>query len=145
MAKKMKAPRASKATPAAERAQQVLHRTWADAREALVSAEAEVEKQVRRLLKRNRIKVDDAAELLRTLRARFQRERKRGVKEARSALKELQARLKKERHHMAQLAGEAVQSGLATLNIPSRREVAELTRKVDELSKKIDTLRKRKG
>ena len=37
------------------------------------------------------------------------------------------------------------QPTLAALNIPSRREVSELTRKVDELSKKIDTLRKRRG
>ncbi len=145
MARKMKAPRASKATPAAARAEEALRRTWAETREALSSVEARVQRQIRKLLKDNRIKVDDARELLQTLQTRFDRERRRGMRRVETGVKELQARLKKERHHVAQLAGQAVQSGLAALNIPSRREVQELTRKVDELSRKIDTLRKRKA
>jgi polyhydroxyalkanoate synthesis regulator phasin len=145
MAKKMKAPRVSKATPAAARAEEALRRTWAETREALSSAEAKIEKQARALLKRNGIKADDAKALLKTLRARFEKERRRGVQQLETSLKELQSRLEKERRHVARLAGDAVQSGLAALNIPSRREVSELTRKVDELSKKIDTLRKRRG
>jgi len=35
-----------------------------------------------------------------------------------------------------------VQGALAALNIPSRREVHELTRRVEELSRKIDGFRR---
>ena len=72
------------------------------------------------------------------------KERKRGMQELEARLKELQARVKKEGQNVAKLADEAVQSGLAALNIPSRSEVAELTRKVEELSKRVGTLRRPK-
>ena len=37
---------------------------------------------------------------------------------------------------------EALQSALASFNIPTRQEVHELTRKVDELSRKIDRFKR---
>ena len=74
---------------------------------------------------------------------RIDKQRKKGIKQLEARMKTLQARVKKERHHVAKLAAEGVQSALAALNIPSRREVSELTRKVDELSKKIDRLRRK--
>ncbi len=43
---------------------------------------------------------------------------------------------------MGRYADEAVQGALAALNIPSRREVHELTRRVEELSRKIDGFRR---
>jgi hypothetical protein len=36
-----------------------------------------------------------------------------------------------------------VLTALATFNIPSRKEVHELTRKVNDLSKRIDSLKRR--
>jgi hypothetical protein len=42
------------------------------------------------------------------------------------------------------MVDDAVKRGLAAFNIPSRHEVAELTRKVDELSRKIDGFKRRR-
>lgn len=142
MAKKMKAPRARRAhkqVTASARAQQMLRSTV----DALSAAEQEVEKQVKGLLKRNRINMDEAADMLKQFQTRVDKERRKGAKELERRLRTLQTRVKKERHHVAKLAAEGVQSALAALNIPSRKEVSELTRKVDELSKKIDRLRRK--
>lgn len=144
MAKMKKAPRAKQAAPGPSRAQQVLRETWASASQALSTAEAEVEKQVKRLLRKNKLNVDDASEMLRGLRARLDKQRKKGMREVEARLEELQARVKKESRSVAQSADEAVQRTLAALNIPSRREVGELTRKIEELSKKIDGLRRKR-
>lgn len=146
MAKKRTVPRAKRATAAAagsSRAQQVLREGWRSALGALSKAEAKVETQVRTLLRNNKINVDDAAELLREFRISVDKERKRGMQELEARLGELRQRVKKEGRNVAKMADDAVQSGLAALNIPSRREVALLTRRVEELSKRIGTLRRR--
>lgn len=112
--------------------------TWFATMSALTSAEEKVEKQVRLLLKRNKISTKDAATMLDDVRALIDRERKRGLKELEGRARSLQTRLRKERKALARMVNEAVQATLATFNIPSRQEVAELTRKVDQLSRKID-------
>lgn len=140
--KKIKAPRARRATAKptpATRAQEMLRGTV----DALAVAEQELTRQVRGLLERNKIDVDDAGRMLKRFRARLDKERRRGAKELDARLAALQARLQKERRNVARLAAEGVQSALAALNIPSRREVTELTRKVEQLSKKIDRLRRK--
>lgn len=138
--KRTKASR-SKAS-GASRAQQALREAWANTLHGLTRAEAEIEKQVRALLKKNKLNVDDAAEMLLKLRSSVEQERKRGMSELEARLKLLQARVRKEGGNVAKLANEAVQSALAALNIPSRREVAELTRKVEELSRRLGALRR---
>ena len=55
---------------------------------------------------------------------------------------ELFRQSKKERKDLGQVVDETVRGTLVALNIPSRREVSELTRKVDELSRKIDSYRR---
>jgi len=130
--------------PAPQGAAAKLRDRWDATLASLSSAEASVEKEVKALLRKNKIRVEDAGELLTNLEKRFVRERKRALKEIEGRLGTLQARVKKERGHLTKLANEAVQSALSSFNIPSRREVAELTRKVDELSRKIDSLRRRR-
>ena len=110
---------------------------------ALTTAEQEVEKQIRELLKRNRITTGDAARVLRELGSRAEVERRKAMKELEGRLGTLQTRMKKERKVVGRAVGEAVTGALATLNIPSRREVMDLTKKVDQLGAKIDTFRKR--
>ena len=139
--KRMKATRARKAS-GASRAQRALREAWDNTLQGLTRAEAEIAKQVRALLKKNKLNVHDAAELLLRLRSSAAKERKRGMKELEARLKVLQARVKKEGVNVAKMAEEGVQSALAALNIPSRREVAELTRKVEELSKRLGALRR---
>jgi poly(hydroxyalkanoate) granule-associated protein len=120
-----------------------IEETWTATLGALTRAEVELEKQVKALIKKNRIPVQDATRLLNDFQARVVRERKKARKDLEAWLRGMQSRVRKERTHVTKLANEAVQSALATFNIPSRKEVADLTRKVDELSKKIDSLRRR--
>lgn len=121
-----------------------LREGWNSALQALAEAEGRVETQIRALLRTNKIKVEDATELLREFRAGVERERQRGMKELEVRLGGLQQRVREGGREVVKLADDAVQSGLAALNIPSRREVTLLTRKVDELSQRIGGLRRRK-
>src|SRR4029079_17408701 len=116
--------------------------TWHSTLIALTTAEQEVERQVRDLLQRNRITSKDAAAVLRDLGSRAEVERRKAMKDLESRLGSLQKRMKKERKGVGQAVGEAVTGALASLNIPSRREVMDLTKKVDQLGSKIDKFRK---
>lgn len=122
---------------------EVLRDTWHSTLTALTAAEQVVEKQVRELLKRNRISSKDASRLMRELGSRAEVERRKAMKELDATLGSLQSRMKKERKVVGKAVGEAVTGALSSLNIPSRREVMELTKKVDQLGAKIDTYRKR--
>jgi len=139
--KRRRTRRAKPATPPPS-AQQVLREGWKGALDALGRAEAEVESRVKQLLRNNRINVEDAAELLREFRKGVEKERGRGMRELEERLGELRQRLGREGRNVAKAVDEAVQSGMAALNIPSRREVALLTKKVDELSRRIASLRR---
>lgn len=132
------------ASSAGNSAAEVVRGAWQQAMQALGSAEREVEKQVRAALKRNKIGGQDAAAVLKSLGARFERERVKARRNVTAQLAILQARMRKERKVAGKRAAGAVQQALAALNIPSRREVFELTKKVEELSRKIDALKRRK-
>ena len=119
-----------------------LHDAWAAAMDALRSAQQEAEQQLRGTLKRNRISAKEATDVIKNVRKRFEKERRKAVKEFEAGLSSFQLRLTKERKAVTKLANDAVRRALATLNIPSRREVAELTRKVEQLSKKIDAFKR---
>jgi chromosome segregation ATPase len=110
---------------------------WNSTLKSVTTAEAQMEKQIRQALKKNKL-AGDAADALKDLRVKLERERKKLGKELDSRLHGFQTRVKKERKALGHLIDDAVHSTLVTLNIPSRKEVAELTRKVDELSHKID-------
>ena len=125
-------------------ATEVARSAWQQAVEAVVSAEQQAEKQVRQLLKKNKLGGKEAAQVVADLKGRFERERKKASKGLDVQLKALQARIQKERALAGKRVGQAVQHTLASLNIPSRREISDLTRKVEELSRKIDALKRRK-
>jgi polyhydroxyalkanoate synthesis regulator phasin len=120
-----------------------LRDTWSATLATLASAEAEVEKQIRTLLKNNNISAKDARSALRDLRTRIDRERKKALKQLDTRLQGLQTRIRKERKNVSRMVEDGVQSALAALNIPSRKEVADLTAKVEQLSRKIDTVRRK--
>ena len=58
-------------------------------------------------------------------------------------LADLQQRLGRDTQSLGRRVDETVRGALARLNIPSRREIADLTRKVEELSRKIDAFQAR--
>jgi len=88
--------------------------------------------------------------LLTQIRTRLDRDGHKALREGRKALKqmeirraEFQAWLRRDRVVLGRRLDGAMRGTLARLNLPNRREVAELTRKVDELSGKIDAFRTR--
>jgi hypothetical protein len=141
MPARKKAPRRPKAAPA-RRGGGGLARTWKETRAALGSAERTVEKRVKALVKRSGVDTGQAAETLRTWRGRIDRERKKALKQVQGRLAGLQTRAKRERRVVARAVDDAVRRALAALNIPSRHEVQELTRRVEELSRRIDRFRR---
>lgn len=123
-------------------AQNRFRNTWEVAVARVTEAEARVQKEVRALLRRSKIGTQDAATMLRDVRALVERERKKGLKQLEGRLAALQSRVRTERKNAARTIEGAVQGALARFNIPSRQEVQELTRKVNELSRKIESARR---
>jgi poly(hydroxyalkanoate) granule associated protein phasin len=110
---------ARKAARTARTTGEMMRETWSAAVEALGAAEEETARQLARLLRRNRITAADAG----------------------AAIAGLRARLDRERRSLGRTFGNAVHSALASINVPSREEIGELTRKVDELSARIEAMR----
>ena len=121
----------------ARSAADVLRETWEATLKSLSAAEAELQKQVRSLLNGKGIGAE-AAESLRGWGQRLDKERRKLARDIESRMSSLQARVQKERQSAARVVDDTVRGALAALNIPSRQEINELTRKVDELSRKID-------
>ena len=141
MAAKKKTARRAKPTEIQKATARIV-RTWDDTRDALGAAEATVQKKVRALVKKSGVDTKRAAELLQAWRDRAEKERRHAKKRVEAQIATLQARAKKERRAVSRMVDDAVQSALAALNIPSRHEVHELTRRVEELSRKIDGFRR---
>ena len=120
-----------------------LQRTWKDTRRALTSAEATVEKRVRDLVRRSGVDTRPAAAALKAWRTRLDRERRKALKQVEGRLAQFQARARKEQRVVGRTVDAAVRRTLAALNIPSRHEIRELSRRVDTLSRKIDGFRRR--
>ena len=122
-----------------------IRKTWDATLDALSSAEGEAERQLRLLIARNRLKPAEARAALASFRARVAKERRKAARQLDTRLAALQVRLRHELKNLGHLLDQAVRGTLVALNIPSRREVAELTRKVDDLSRKIDGVRRSSG
>jgi poly(hydroxyalkanoate) granule-associated protein len=72
------------------------------------------------------------------IRSRLDTEGRKAYRQLEARLADLQQRLGRDKASLGRRVDETVRGTLARLNIPSRREIAELTRKVEELSRKID-------
>jgi len=69
-----------------------LRRTWATTVEAITAAESDMEKQVKALLKRNKISTKDASAMFKDLSSLVGRERKKALREFESRLSAIQHR-----------------------------------------------------
>jgi hypothetical protein len=128
------------ATPA--RAKSRLEKTWKETQAAISSAEGTVEKRVKDLVERTGVDTRQATRTLKAWGGRLDRERKKAVKQVEGRFSSLQVRARKERRALARMVDETVQRTLAALNIPSRQEVQELTRRVEDLSRKVGGFRR---
>ena len=72
------------------------------------------------------------------IRSRLDTEGRKAYRQLEARLADLQERLGRDKASLGRRVDETVRGTLVRLNIPSRREIAELTRKVEELSRKID-------
>jgi len=135
---------ARKATRVARGTGDVLREAWATTQKALASAEGAMETQVKGLLKKNKIDTREAKAMVKDLGARVDKERKKALKNIEGRVATFQTRMHKERKVVGRMVNDAVKNTLAAFNIPSRAEVAELTRQVEALSKKIDGLKRRR-
>jgi hypothetical protein len=133
---------ARRVVPPVRKAKSRLEKTWKDTRAALSSAEGTVEKRVRQLVKRSGVDTRQAIQTLKVWRGRLDRERRKALKQVEGRLSVLQTRARRERRALARMVDETVQRTLAALNIPSRQEVHELTRRVEELSRKVGGYRR---
>jgi polyhydroxyalkanoate synthesis regulator phasin len=130
--------------PRSRSAGEVLREKWEAAVKSLSAAEAEVEKQIRQFVARNKVG-QDAARTFGDLAKKLERERQRAARELEGGVARIQGRLQEERRNLGRRVDDAVHRALIAFNIPSRKEVGELTRKVDELSRKIDSFRAPRG
>jgi hypothetical protein len=142
MARKKVVRRARARRTETQRAAARLSRTWDDTREAIGAAEVTVEKRLRALVKKSGLDTRKATKAFGAWRERVERERRRAMKRFDAQVGALQTRAKRERKAIGRTVDEAVQGALAALNIPSRREVHDLTRRVEELSRRIDGFRR---
>ena len=142
MPAKKKGPRRPRAASPAGEAKSRLEKTWNETQAAFSSAEASVEKRVKDLVKKSGVDTRQATKALKTWSHRLERERKKALKQVEGRIAVLQTRAKKERRAVTRMVDDAVQRTLAALNIPSRQEVQELTRRVEELSSRIDRFRR---
>jgi poly(hydroxyalkanoate) granule-associated protein len=133
----------TKATAAGQQGRGAMQDAWKATLDVLGALEAEAQKQIRSLVKQGRVSTAEARAMVSDLSERAMRERRRATVQIESRVKDLQARMAQERKALGKVVDEAVRTGLASFNIPSRQEVSQLTRKVDELSRKIDGLKTR--
>jgi hypothetical protein len=131
----------SRTRSAPETTAEMLRERWRAALKSLASAEAELEKQWKHLVKKSGLHGKDAKGALKELRVRLEKERQRALKNIEAGVAGLQARVKEERAVLSHKANEVMKGALVAFNIPSRQEVGELTRKVNELSRKIDSFK----
>jgi hypothetical protein len=127
----------------ARRAQSGIERTWKDTRAALTSAEATVEKRVQDLVRRTGVDTRQARKALEAWRHRLDRQGRKAMKQVEGRIAVLQTRARKERRVVGRAVDDAVKRTLAALNIPSRQEIHDLTKRVEELSARIDRFRRR--
>jgi hypothetical protein len=115
---------------------------WQDARGAFRSAESQARKRVTAFARRNGVDTQELVERARQVRGRIERDGRKARKAALARLAQLQQRARDERRSLTRMADHAVARALAALDIPTRREVQELSRRVELLSTRVGALRR---
>ena len=133
-----------KKTPKAARASAArrIETLWKDARGALRSAESQARKRVVAFARRNGVDAKQLADRAEKWRGRIERDGRKARKLALARLTELRQRARHERHSLTRMADHAVARALSALDIPTRREIHELSRRVELLSTRVGALRR---
>lgn len=118
-----------------------LNDLWQGAVDAVHRAQTSAEQQLRQAMKQNRFHTREIRDGVTNLRKRFEQDWARLSRDLEGQMNSFEARVARERDAAGRAVDDGIRNALAAVNIPSRREIADLTRKVDKLSKKIDSLR----
>jgi poly(hydroxyalkanoate) granule-associated protein len=134
---------------ARDQATQRLRTTWQDAkasfkdaRSALLGADGALGKQVAAFARRNGLDTKQLARRADRWRSRLDRGGKKARKTIEIGLGQLQQRALRDRRTLARVADDAVSSTLAALNIPTRRELQQLSRRVEQLTHRVEARRR---
>jgi poly(hydroxyalkanoate) granule-associated protein len=98
--------------------------------------------RVRQLASRTGVDTAELLERAQGLRRQFDRETRRARKQVAARLVALQQRARRDARTLGRSADAAVARALAALNIPSRHEVQQLSRRVEELRQRVERLRR---
>ncbi len=120
-----------------------LEKTWNDTRQALRSAEATVGRRVAALVQRSGLPPPEVMRQAELWRDRLDREGKKARKRVVARLVGLKQRAVRDRRTLTRSVDDTVARALAALNIPTRHEVQQLSRRVEQLSQRIEGLRSR--
>jgi poly(hydroxyalkanoate) granule-associated protein len=116
--------------------------TFKDAGRALLGADGAFAKQVAAFGRRNGLDAKRLARRADGWRSRFDREGRRARKAIEIRLGQLQQRALRDRRALARAADDAVSRTLAALNIPTRRELQQLSRRVEQLTNRVGVRRR---
>jgi hypothetical protein len=116
--------------------------SWKDTRRALVSAEQRVSRKVAQLVQQSGLPTREVVKRAEALRTRLGQQGRQARKLALARLAALQQRARRDGRFLGRSIDDAVARALAALNIPTRQEVQELSRRVERLSARVDKLRR---
>ena len=119
-----------------------LERTWTDTRRALRSAEERVSRKVAELVQQSGLPTREVVKRAEAWRARLGQQGRKARRQALARLAELQQRARRDGRAFGRSVDDTVARALAALNIPTRHEVQELSRRVERLSARVDRLRR---
>ncbi len=119
-----------------------LSRTWKDTRRALRSAEERVSRKVAELVEQSGLPTREVVKRAEAWRTRLGQQGRKARKQALARLAELQQRARRDGRALGRGVDDTVARALAALNIPTRQEVQELSRRVERLSARVDRLRR---
>lgn len=97
---------------------------------------------VRKLASRSGVDTDELLERAHGLRKQLDRESRRARKQVAARFAALQQRARRDARSLGRSADAAVARALAALNIPSRQEVQQLSRRVEELRLRVERMRR---
>jgi poly(hydroxyalkanoate) granule-associated protein len=120
-----------------------LEKGWKGAQRLLRSAESSLGRRVAEIAEQSGIPTRDVARRAKAWRVRLGQQGRKARARMSARLADLQKRAGRERRTLAHRIDDSVARALAALNIPSRRELQQLSRRVEELSARIDRLRRR--
>lgn len=141
--------RKKKQTSARHYAAHRLETTWKDAKttlkdakSALVHAEGALARRVAAFARRQGIDTKQLARRADRWRVRLDHEGRRARKGIEARFTELHQRARRDRRMLARAADGAVARTLGALNIPTRSEIQQLSRRVEQLANRVGSQRR---